>query len=701
MLWIAWVQRFGAAGNASGRAAGATPSLMSHLPDVLGQLLMIFGGAAIAALIFKILRLPVVLGYMLAGLLIGPHVLPRMVADIRLVGTLSDLGVILLFFTIGLEFSIRTIARVGLATLVTVLIELSLTAAAVYGVGCAFGWTTTEALFAALGVIIASTMLVVKGLDEHEVKGPAAQLILAIMVVEDLLSVLLLAIVTGIASGTGMVARELAVLIAQMAAFLATMIAIGILVVPRTIRLVVRLGRGDLLLITSLAICFAMVWVAARAGYSIALGAFLAGTLIAESGKASDVDALVRPFRDVFAAIFFVSIGMLIDPALIAAHWLPAVVIAAVLVVGKTASISMAGFLTGSPLRRSVAAGLSLSQIGEISFIIAAIGVRAGVARPFLLPVVVGASCITALTGSWQIRGASRVASWLDANLPRPIAMFVTFYESWLARLQSSHRHSPDTLWRRLRLSVVALSLDAGMLAAVTIGASIARPRVAPWAVAPIVVAAVVVGALFALGLVRQSFRLARILAAEMIPTTSDGALATAPRNALQVTLVLAIALVVGVPLAVAIQTFVPFGALIVVAALAVLVLATRRSIANFHSHVRAGSELIVEILGRQGIDPNAPPPTLHEVEAALPGFGGLTAVAVPEGATAVGQSLADLDLRARTGASVLAVTRGGQGAANPSPREPLQAGDVLALAGSGDAIAAARELLTTGLTPP
>lgn len=672
---------------------------MSHLPDVLGQLLMVFGGAAIAALIFKILRLPVVLGYMLAGLLLGPHVLPQMVADVRLVGTLSDLGVILLFFSIGLEFSIRTIARVGLATLVTVLIELGLTAAAVYGVGRAFGWPPTEALFAALGVIIASTMLVVKGLDEHGVKGSAAELILAIMVVEDLLSVLLLAIVTGIASGAGLEARELAVLIAELAAFLAGMIAIGMLVVPRTIRLVVRLGRGDLLLITSLAICFAMVWVAARAGYSIALGGFLAGTLIAESGKGPEVDALVRPFRDVFAAIFFVSIGVMIDPALIAAHWLPAVVIAAVLVVGKTASISMAAFLTGSPLRRAVAAGLSLSQIGEISFIIAAIGIRAGVARPFLLPVVVGASCITALTGSWQIRGSSRVASWLDANLPGPIATFVTFYQSWIAQLRSSAR--PDTLARRLRWPVVALTLDAGMLAAVAIGASIARPRVEHWAAAPLVVAAVVVGVLFALGLVRQSFRLARLLAAEMIPATSDSATATAPRRALHVTLLLAIALVVGVPLAAAIQTFVPFGALIVVAALAVLVLATRRSIANFDSHVRAGSELIVEVLGRQGVDPKAPPPTLQEVEAALPGFGGLTAVAVPSGATAVGQSLADLDLRARTGASVLALTRGGHGAANPSPREPLQAGDVLALAGSEEAIAAARELLTTGLTPP
>jgi CPA2 family monovalent cation:H+ antiporter-2 len=244
------------------------------LVHVITSLAVVVGAATASALAFQALRLPVVLGYILTGLLIGPHV-SGLVIDTTLIGTLSELGVILLFFTIGLEFSVRTIARIGVPTLLTVVIELSLIATVVFGMGRLLGWTSAEAIFVALGVAIASTMLVVKGLEEHKVEPSAKELILAMMVVEDLLSILLLAILTGVASGSGLSARELAGTIAKPTGFLVGMIAIGMLVVPRAIRYVARFERADTLVVTSLAVCFAVVWLALRAGYSVALGALL------------------------------------------------------------------------------------------------------------------------------------------------------------------------------------------------------------------------------------------------------------------------------------------------------------------------------------------------------------------------------------------------------------------------------------------
>ena len=690
--------------------------MSSELAQVLTELAIIVGTAAIAALACSALRLPLVLGYILAGLVIGPNV-TKAVTNAPLVGTLSDLGVILLFFTIGLEFSIRTIARVGLPTLLTVIVELSLIAIVMFGAGRALGWTSLESVFVALGAAIASTMLVVKGLEEHAVDKPATELILAMMVVEDLLSILLLAVMTGVATGSGVSAGELGGTLAKLGGFLVAIVVAGMVIVPRTVRAVAGFGRREPLLITSLAICFGMVWLAVRAGYSIALGAFVGGMLIAESGKGHEVDALVRPFRDTFAAIFFISIGMTIAPAEIATQWVAAVVVAVVLVVGKTTGVSIAAFLTGHGLRRSVQAGLALSQIGEFSFILVAVGIAAGVARPVLLPIVVGASCITAISGSWQIRASGRAASWLDAHLPKPIATFVSFYESWVTRLRSAPR--PDSIWTRIRRPVILLVVDAAVLAAVVIGAAASREPIVDLlddvidrhaALVLVIVVAVAITAWFAVGIARRAVKLARLLAVVMIPAHDakpDGTAGAAydvvalpadhgrsPRRALVLTLELAIVLAIGLPLAAITQPFVPGSGVVVLAAIAVLALATSRSITDFDSHVRAGSALIVEVLARQGATRSAAPPQLTEVAAILPGFNGLTPIAIGKDAPAIGKTLAELDLRARTGASVLAITRDGGGTANPSPKQPLVEGDVLAVAGSAEAVDAARALL-------
>jgi CPA2 family monovalent cation:H+ antiporter-2 len=423
--------------------------------------------------------------------------------------------------------------------------------------------------------------------------------------------------------------------------------------------------------------------------------------LVAESGRGHEVDVVIRPFRDVFGAIFFVSVGMSIDPRLMGEHWLAILVLSVVVIVGKVMGVTVGAFLGGNGVPRSVRAGLSLAQIGELSFVIATLGVSSGATRGFLLPIMVGVSCLTAFAGPWLIRGGDRLAGAVDRRLPKQLQTFVTFYGSWIERLRTTRRR--ESLWTRLRGRVVVLVVDVAFLTAIVIVAVVASPRVpelgaradlGPGASRVILwCVAAVVGVLFLLGVVRAVRRLGNAIAAEIIPPGADGQvdLGTAPRRVLVLSLELALVLVVGLPAAAVIQPFMPFGMVLPAIAVLVIGLAGWRATSNLHGHVSAGSELIVEALGRQR---RAPTTQLDDVEAMLPGFAGLAPVRLDSASAAVGRTLAELDLRAITGASVLAITRDDGGTAHPAPGEPLRAGDTLALAGSDEAVAAARAIL-------
>ena len=670
---------------------------------VLLELVVVLGTAAVVTIVFQALRLPVVLGYILAGLLIGPHVPVPLVANPGLVHVLSELGVILLMFTIGLELRLSTIARVGVPAALTALFEVGLVIAIGTLIARLLGFTPGAALFAGACLGISSTMLVAKAFEELGWKGGFTEIVFAILVFEDLIAILLFAILAAVASGSGLAAPEIALMIGKLAGFLALMLVAGLLVVPRALRWVASRAHRETMLISGLAVCFGLAGLAAYAGYSVALGAFVAGVLVAESGHGEPMFELVQPFRDVFAMVFFVSVGMTIDPAMLAGEAPRIAAFTAVVLVGKPLGVALGVFLSGHGVQPAVRAGLSLAQIGELSFVIA------GIANSVkLLAIAVGVSCATTVTSPFLIRNSERAAAWVSARLPTRIAMFVSFYESWLARLRTREASA----WRKLRRPMLVLVLDAAVVTAIVIVGAAFGPRgfhelgldrwLDGWMIDGLLVLAVIaVAAPFGVGLVRRVVVISRRLAAEIIPSNKldllDAAtsidLGHAPRRTLTVTFELAISLVVAVPMVAAIQPFLP-GSLVLVLLVAIAILVVlRRTIADFEGHVRAGSELILELLSH----PPQPDAPLAQVEAMLPGFGGTSPHALGEGAAAIGRSLAQLDLRAKTGATVLAIARGEHGVATPSPTEPLQRGDVLALAGSDEAIAAARELLDEG----
>jgi CPA2 family monovalent cation:H+ antiporter-2 len=677
---------------------------------------VILGVAALMSLLSQRLKQPPVLGYLLAGMILGPHVPGIIVggdSSIQLAHSLSELGVILLMFSIGIEFSLRKIARIGLSAGLTAVIEVGLMISLGYLFGRLFGWTAIESLFMGACVGISSTMLVAKAFQEQKLRGGFVEVTFAVLVFEDMIAILLLAVLTALASGTGLSPGEFALTVGKLLGFLLVLLAAGLLVVPRFVRGVVKLDRAETTLIAGIAVCFGMAAFASASGYSVALGAFLAGVLVSESGEGHRVEHVVGPLRDLFAAVFFISVGMAIDPLLIAKHWLPVVVFSAVVLAGKLVGVSLGSFLAGNGIKRSVRAGMSLAQIGEFSFIIAGLGLSTRATGDFVLPVAVAVSLVTSLTTPLMVRGSEAAAEAVDRKLPRALQTFVTFYDGWIEQLRSAPR--TESMTSRVRGPVVMLAVDAALLVAVLAGSSLVHAQViaalekATHLTPTIleiayVVATLALASVLFVGVLRRAAALARALASVVLPTREDGKLdlGSAPRKAFTVALELALGLAVGLPLVAVLQPFLPLNSGLVVFGLVVAALAFNvwRSITNLDGHVRAGTELIVEVLARQGreVDPHAAEVaaerSLVMARPMLPGFPDMTPVTLPEDSPIVGMTLAELNLRARTGVTVLAINRAGAGVVLPSAGERLQADDVLTLAGPHEAIERAGALL-------
>lgn len=673
----------------------------------LRDLAVVLCVAAVTSVLFQRLRLPAVPGYIIAGLVVGPHVPIPLVANVETVQTLAQLGVVLLMFSIGLEFSLRRLARIGPRVGLVVLLEVGLLLTAGSLVGQLFGWSPTVSVLAGAIVAISSTMIAANVFADLKVEGPLRELVLSIMVVEDLAAILLIAGVTALASGKEPTGAELARTAGRLLAFLAGALALGLLVVPPSMRAVARLRRPETTLVASVGLCFAAALLALSAGYSIALGAFLAGSLVYESGAARVVEQLVRPLRDMFGAIFFVAVGMLLDPKIALEHWPVITALVGVLILGKTLGVGVGAFLTGHGTRLSLRAGMSVAQTGEFAFIIAGIGAGLGGDAATLPHVAVAVSVISAFASPWLVRASEPLALYVDRRLPRSLQTFVTLYGSWVELVREAPERS--TPWTPVRRAARLVLLDAVLVAGMIIGASVNLPRLLAalseqTGVPPgtgrwmVLAAAAACAAPFAVGMVRSSRRLGNALADLALPSRGAGAMdpADAPRRAFVVTLQIAIVMMVGVPLLAVTQPFLPRyqGIIIVLAALAVLGVVFWRTATNLQGHMRAGAEMMAEALGPRHRGAEAA--TLGQVQHLLPGLGTLVPVRVAAGSAGAGISLAELNLRGRTGATAVALSRGGEDTmVFPSAKTLLHAGDLLALSGSHEAIEEAARLLT------
>jgi CPA2 family monovalent cation:H+ antiporter-2 len=675
---------------------------MEHGSGFLGDLAVVLTVAAVSTVLFQRLRQPVVLGYLVAGLLIGPHVLG--LGNLDTLHTLSELGVMLLMFSLGLEFGIRKLLGLGPRALMIGAVEVGLMLWLGFTAGRLFGFGVRESFFLGAILSISSTMIVAKTFSENPVERPVRDLVFSILVVEDVVAIAMIATLSAVAGGAALSAGAVVWNLGKLLTLLVVLVSVGLLVVPRFLTMALRTGNRESSLLATVGICFAGGLLAREFGYSVGLGAFLAGSLAAESGHSRSLEHLVRPIRDMFAAIFFVAVGMLIDPALIWQHATAIVVLACLVVVGKVVGVTLGSVLTGHGTQLSMRAGLSLTQIGEFSFMIAAVALPLGETARSLYPVAVAVCVLTSFTTPYIVRRSAAIASALDRMTPRAIDQFLSFYGTWLERMRRDE--GEETSWSRLRRTLVLLTLDSVALIALVVATSLSMPRLLQlldsWWGLPAGVGRVLVGTAaavtaipFLIGVFRCVRQLGLQLASEALPPGDLEQLgqADAPRRALVLGLQVTILTSVGLPILAFTQPFLPLEPGLYVLGLALLVVALLfwRTTRRLDGHVRAGTVMITDVLARQS--QTAQPFALDHVQELFPGLGNLTLLRLEGSDTGVGHTLIELNLRGRSGASVLCISRGEE-QVTPSGDDILLAGDVLVLTGPKGAIRAARTML-------
>nr|WP_246237907.1 cation:proton antiporter [Pseudomonas akapageensis] len=394
--------------------------------------------AGIVTILFHRFKQPVVLGYIVAGFIIGPHTPPfGLIHDEETIKTLAELGVIFLMFCLGLEFSLRKLFRVGATAFIAAFLEIVLMIWIGYEIGRWFDWNTMDSLFLGAILAISSTTIIVKALNDLKMKNQRfAQLIFGVLIVEDILGIGIIALLSGIAVSGSVSSGEVFSTVGKLSLFMIVALVIGILLVPRLLAYVAKFESNEMLLITVLGLCFGFCLLVVKLEYSMVLGAFLIGAIMAESRQLLKIEHLIEPIRDMFSAIFFVAIGLMINPSILLDYAWPIVVITVAVVLGKMLSCGLGAFIAGNDGRTSLRVGMGLSQIGEFSFIIAALGMTLQVTSDFLYPVAVAVSAITTLLTPYLIRGADPLSLKLAAIMPRRIARVFGLYGEWLRSIQ-------------------------------------------------------------------------------------------------------------------------------------------------------------------------------------------------------------------------------------------------------------------------
>ncbi|MFJ1340143.1 cation:proton antiporter [Pseudomonas caricapapayae] len=409
-----------------------------HAISFIQDLAVIMLVAGVVTILFHRFKQPVVLGYIVAGFIIGPHTPPfGLIHDEDTIKTLAELGVIFLMFCLGLEFSLRKLFKVGATAFIAAFLEIVLMIWIGFEIGRWFGWSTMDSLFLGAILAISSTTIIVKALNDLKMKNERfAQLIFGVLIVEDILGIGIIALLSGIAVSGSVSSGEVFSTVGKLSLFMIVALVIGILLVPRLLAYVARFESNEMLLITVLGLCFGFCLLVVKLEYSMVLGAFLIGAIMAESRQLLKIERLIEPVRDLFSAIFFVAIGMMIDPLVLVEYAWPIVVITIAVVLGKMLSCGMGAFIAGNDGRTSLRVGMGLSQIGEFSFIIAALGMTLQVTSDFLYPVAVAVSAITTLLTPYLIRGADPLSLKLAKVVPRRLARVLSLYGEWLRSIQ-------------------------------------------------------------------------------------------------------------------------------------------------------------------------------------------------------------------------------------------------------------------------
>lgn len=420
---------------------------MAELPNLIKDLALILVVAGVVTLVFKRLKQPLVLGYIVAGFVVSPHMPYTMsVVDKGDIHTWADIGVTFLLFALGLEFSVKKILKMGMAPVIAAVSIIFFMLMMGMGVAGAFGWDRMDCIFLGGMVAMSSTTIIYKAFDDMGLLQQSfARLVMSVLILEDILAIVMMVMLSAIASGSNPDGGQMLGSLVRIGFFLVLWFVVGLYVVPTFLRATRKLMTDETLVIVALGLCCAMAWISTAVGFSSAFGAFVMGSILAETIEVERIEEVVAPVKNLFGAIFFVSVGMLVDPHVLVAYAAPIGVLVVTILLGQAVLGTFSYMLSGQPLRTAMRCGFSMAQVGEFAFIIASLGRSLHVISDFLYPVIVAVSVITTFLTPYMIRTAEPTYSLLEHHLPH----------RWRRRLEHmgvAHQstNAEQSLWRRL-----------------------------------------------------------------------------------------------------------------------------------------------------------------------------------------------------------------------------------------------------------
>jgi len=646
--------------------------------------------------------LSLIVGYLVAGAIIGPFTPPfQLVANVERVQMLSQLGLVFLIFSIGLDLSFQRIQRLGFPVVLATFVSAILVFHSCRLVGLALGWTSTQSLFAAGMLMVSSSAIISKVLQElNATHQRAGQLALGVTVLEDVVAVVMLTLLSTLVQLGDRPSPPIVSTLGSLSAFIVTLLLVSLLIVPRLLLRLTRTGGAEVRTLLVSGLLLSLAWLAARAGYSLALGAFLLGVIVASTPQKPEIERVFEGIRDMFGAVFFVAMGMLVDFHLLAEAWPLMLGLTAVALLirplAAAAGLTLAGHSTGD----SVRAGLALTPLGEFSFIIAQMGVAAGAVPKTFYPMAVGASLLTTLLAPLLMRRSDDISARIDRGLPLVVREWISFYHSWLKNL--GRQQARSTLWRltgsRVAQTVIQIFFASALLyVAAPAYQYLVRLVGKDWLFYNGLL--ILFGSVFGVVLLAPLVAIWRNVAA-LAGIFAKFATAGAPRRrVLQPLLETALKAVALVLVAEWLLALLPFGqtlfwaSVAVLAILGLLVAIFWRRLARWHSQME--NELEVQFATALGSTGSANLAQLLQErqsswELQVEEF------VVPDYSACAGRRISELILRQRFGCSIASIDRQGFVISNPSAEVVLFPRDKLLLLGTTIQIAAAARELGT-----
>ncbi len=662
----------------------------------LTDIAIVLGVAAVTSFIAKSIKLPSILGYLFAGFLIGPYIPLPLFADLERVETMSEFGVILVMFAVGLEFRIKKLFQVLPNAGFTAFIEMS----SMFLIGTLaadfLGWTTTQGIFLGASLSISSTMLVSKIFADLPPLQDVRRQVFGILIIQDIAAIIILALLGTYAVGLDRTSPKPIEVMSQLFAIFLGISILGLFVIPKFVRKVSKLKSDETLIVVSVGICFGLALIVENLGYSVALGAFLAGMLVSESGLGNKIEHLIFPIKDMFAAIFFVSIGMQVNPVLALEHMPAILFISFLIIVVQFLSVSISGVLSGVGLTQSINSGLILGQIGEFAFIIAAIGTKAGLLQNYFQTIVVSVAIVTSFSTPLIWKSRFKVIGAVDKILPKKFDVLVHLYEAWFKRLKKQAFNNIN-LPRRILLAVfidvlLLVTIPPLLLAGLPKLQTALQKLDLSYGAIQLLVAAILVFIFIPIvfSLISNIGKLLTAFVNEVFMMDSEHP-SNSSANAIHLFkrgFQILVLYVIWIPLMISVRTFISDNIiyyLVLSLGLIITFYLIYKSDSSNNDQVLSGGERILDALSKQSF------PDHDELDSI--GLSDLVLIKVtnPE---ILNKSLSEINLRAKTGCSIISIRRGSQRVLFPKPNDQLVLNDLVQLSGDAHAIQDATKLL-------